>query len=253
MTAPITLYPAIDLKDGACVRLRRGEIADATIYSDDPGAQAASFEAQGCRFIHVVDLNGAFAGRSENHAAVRAILAAVKVPVQLGGGLRDLAAIESWLAAGIRRVILGSAAVKNPGLVREAAAAFPGQVAVGIDARDGLVATEGWAETSNMAASELARRLEDIGVTAIIYTDISRDGMLSGLNLDQTFALAAATSIPVIASGGVGSEADLVALRDRAAASKSARVEGVIVGRAIYDGKVGVKSALAILAGRAPC
>jgi len=253
MTAPITLYPAIDLKDGACVRLRRGEMADATIYSDDPGAQAASFARQGCAWIHVVDLNGAFAGRSENHAAVRAILAAVRVPVQLGGGLRDLAAIELWLEAGVRRVILGSAAVKNPGLVRAACAFFPGRVAVGIDARDGFVATEGWSETSDMQASALAQRLEDIGVAAIIYTDISRDGMLSGLNLDQTFALAATTSIPVIASGGVGSEADLVALRDRAAATKDVRVDGVIVGRAIYDGKVAVKSALTILAGGAPC
>ena len=245
---PITLYPAIDLKDGVCVRLRRGEMADATVYSDDPGAQAKSFADQGCAWVHVVDLNGAFAGRSENRAAVRAILDAVTVPVQLGGGLRDLAAIEGWLAEGISRVILGSAAVKDPALVRQAAAAFPGRVAVGIDARDGFVATEGWAETSSMQAVELARRLEDAGVAAIIYTDISRDGMLSGLNLDQTFALAAATRVPVIASGGVGSVADLRALRDRAKISHGS-VEGVIVGRAIYDGKVAVKSALAILAG----
>jgi len=245
---PITLYPAIDLKDGACVRLRRGEMADATVYSDDPGGQAKSFADQGCAWVHVVDLNGAFAGRSENRAAVRAILDAVTVPVQLGGGLRDLAAIEGWLAEGISRVILGSAAVKDPALVRQAAAAFPGRVAVGIDARDGFVATEGWAETSSMQAIDLARRLEDAGVAAIIYTDISRDGMLSGLNLDQTFALAAATRVPVIASGGVGSEADLRALRDRAKISDGS-VEGVIVGRAIYDGKVAVKSALAILAG----
>jgi len=221
MTVPITLYPAIDLKDGVCVRLRRGEMADATVYSDDPGAQAKSFAEQGCAWIHVVDLNGAFAGRSENHAAVR-----------------------------VSRVILGSAAVKNPSLVREACALFPGKIAVGIDARNGFVATEGWAETSDMQATDLARRMEDAGVAAIVYTDISRDGMLSGLNLDQTFALAASTAIPVIASGGVGSGADLVALRDRA---PDTGVAGVIVGRALYDGRITVKSALAILAGGAPC
>jgi phosphoribosylformimino-5-aminoimidazole carboxamide ribotide isomerase len=245
----IILYPAIDLKDGACVRLRRGEMADATVYSNDPGAQAASFAAQGCAWIHVVDLNGAFAGFSSNRAAVAAILAAVTVPVQLGGGLRDLAAIAGWIEAGVRRVILGSAAVKNPGLVREACREFPGRVAVGIDAREGFVATEGWAETSSMQAIELAARLEDAGVAAIIYTDISRDGMLSGLNLDQTFGLAAAAGIPVIASGGVGSEDDLVALRDRAVLESGGTVAGVIVGRAIYDGKVDVARALAILGG----
>jgi len=250
MTVPITLYPAIDLKDGVCVRLRRGEMADATVYSDDPGAQAKSFAEQGCAWIHVVDLNGAFAGRSENHAAVRAVLNAVAIPVQLGGGLRDLAAIEFWLALGVSRVILGSAAVKNPSLVREACALFPGKIAVGIDARNGFVATEGWAETSDMQATDLARRMEDAGVAAIVYTDISRDGMLSGLNLDQTFALAASTAIPVIASGGVGSGADLVALRDRA---PDTGVAGVIVGRALYDGRITVKSALAILAGGAAC
>ncbi len=247
MIKPITLYPAIDLKDGACVRLRRGEMADATVYSNDPGAQAASFAAQGCAWVHVVDLNGAFAGKSENQAAVRAILAAVRVPVQLGGGLRDMAAIAGWLEAGVSRVILGSVAVKNPALVFDACKSFPGQVAVGIDARDGFVATEGWAETSQMQAVELAQRLEDAGAAAIIYTDISRDGMLSGLNLDQTFGLAAATKIPVIASGGVGSDADLIALRDRARVAQGGTVAGVIVGRAIYDGKVNVPGALAIL------
>jgi len=246
------LFPAIDLKNGACVRLRRGDMAEATVYSNDPAAQAASFAAQGCEWIHVVDLDGAFAGKSENQAAVRAILAAARVPVQLGGGLRDLAAIESWLEAGVSRVILGSLAVKNPQLVRDACAAFPGKVAVGIDARDGYVATEGWAETSEMRASELAARLNDAGVAALIYTDISRDGMMAGLNLDQTFALAAATRIPVIASGGVGSEADLIALRKRATAGGGS-IAGVIVGRAIYEGTVTVPRALAILRGGAAC
>lgn len=245
----ITLFPAIDLKSGACVRLERGEMALATVYSDDPAAQAVSFVEQGCQWLHVVDLDGAFAGKSKNQAAVRAILGAVDVPVQLGGGLRGIDAVANWLQCGVSRVILGSAAVKNPNLVRQACMAFPGQVAVGIDARNGNVATEGWAETSSMQAVDLARRLEDAGVAALIYTDINRDGMLAGLNLDQTFALAAATSIPVIASGGVGSEHDLVALRDRAAANAAGTIAGVIVGRAIYEGTVTVPRALAILAG----
>jgi phosphoribosylformimino-5-aminoimidazole carboxamide ribotide isomerase len=197
----------------------------------------------------VVDLDGAFAGRSENAAAVAAILDAVSIPVQLGGGVRDMAAVERWLAAGVARVILGSAALKHPALVREACAAHPGRIVVGIDARGGMVAVEGWAETSGMAALELARRVEDAGVAAIIYTDIARDGMLSGLNLDEIFAVAAAISIPVIASGGVGGIADLEALRDRAGASAGARVEGVIVGRALYDGRVDVAAALAALGG----
>ena len=234
----LTLYPAIDLKDGACVRLRRGEMDDATVYSADPGAQARAWQASGCAWLHVVDLNGAFAGRSMNGDAVRAILANVTIPVQLGGGIRDLAGIAAWLEAGISRVILGSAAAKNPALVREACAAFPGRIAVGIDARDGFVATEGWAETSTLPAVDLALKFEDAGVSAIIFTDIGRDGMLGGLNLDQTLDLAARISTPVIASGGVGSMADILALRDRAAGLERGRIDGVIVGRALYDGRV---------------
>jgi len=249
MIRPLTLYPAIDLKDGACVRLRRGDMAAATVFSDDPGAQARAWQDAGCAWLHVVDLNGAFAGRAVNTAAVAAILAAATVPVQLGGGIRDMAGVERWLAAGVRRVILGSAAVKTPALVHEACRAFPGRVAVGIDARDGFVATEGWAETSGIAAAELALRFEDAGVAAIIYTDISRDGMGTGLNLDMTLALAARLRTPVIASGGIGSLADLQALRDAATAG----IEGVIVGRALYDGSVGIGAALDVLRGtRAP-
>ena len=201
----LTLYPAIDLKDGACVRLKRGAMDQATVYSADPAAQARAWQDAGFAWLHVVDLNGAFAGRAVNAAAVGAILGAARVPVQLGGGIRDMAAIEAWLAAGVRRVILGSAAVKTPELVRAACRAFPGRVAVGIDAREGFVATEGWAETSTLSALDLARRFEDAGVAAIIYTDIARDGMLSGLNLAQTAELARHVAIPVIASGGVGS------------------------------------------------
>ncbi len=241
----LTLYPAIDLKDGACVRLRRGDMADATLFSDDPGAQARARQDAGCAWLHVVDLNGAFAGRAVNTAAVAAILGAADVPVQLGGGIRDMAGVERWLAAGVRRVILGSAAVKTPALVHEACRAFPGRVAVGIDARDGFVATEGWAETSTTAVVELALRFEDAGVAAIIYTDIGRDGMGTGLNLDATLALAARLRTPVVASGGVGSLVDLRALRDAATAG----IEGVIVGRALYDGSVGIGAALDVLRG----
>lgn len=244
---PLTLYPAIDLKDGACVRLRRGEMDDATVYSADPGAQARAWQASGCAWLHVVDLNGAFAGRSMNGDAVRAILANVSIPVQLGGGIRDMAGIAAWLEAGISRVILGSAAAKNPALVREACAAFPGRIAVGIDARDGYVATEGWAETSTLPAVDLALKFEDAGVSAIIFTDIGRDGMLTGLNLDQTLGLAARISTPVIASGGVGSLADITALRDRAAGAPG-KIDGVIVGRALYDGRVDPAEALRALA-----
>ncbi len=243
----LTLYPAIDLKDGACVRLRRGEMDDATVYSDDPGAQAQAWQESGCAWLHVVDLNGAFAGRPVNAAAVRAILARVTIPVQLGGGIRDIAGIAAWLEAGITRVILGSAAAKNPALVREACRTFPGRIAVGIDARDGFVATEGWAETSTLQATDLALRFEDAGVAAIIFTDIGRDGMLGGLNLDQTLDLAARISTPVIASGGVGSLADITALRDRAAGAPG-RIDGVIVGRALYDGRVDPAEALRVLA-----
>jgi phosphoribosylformimino-5-aminoimidazole carboxamide ribotide isomerase len=243
MTKALTLYPAIDLKDGACVRLRRGAMDEATVYSDDPAAQARLWQDSGCRWLHVVDLNGAFAGRAVNEGAVAAILAAARVPVQLGGGIRDMAGVERWLAAGVRRVILGSAAVRDPALVREACRRFPGQVAVGIDARDGFVATDGWAETSTLAAADLAARFADAGVAAVIYTDIGRDGMLSGLNLEQTAALAAEITIPVIASGGVGSLDDLRALK----ALNAPNIEGVIVGRALYDGRVAVDEALVVL------
>jgi phosphoribosylformimino-5-aminoimidazole carboxamide ribotide isomerase len=240
----LTLYPAIDLKDGYCVRLRRGDMDQATIYADDPAAQAVAWREAGFKWLHVVDLDGAFAGRSVNARAVVAILAAVDLPVQLGGGIRGIADIETWLAAGIRRVILGSAAAKNPDLVIEACEKFPGRIAVGIDARDGYAATEGWAETSTMPAAELALRFEDAGVVAIIYTDIGRDGMLGGLNLDQTVDLAAKLTTPVIASGGVGSLADLAALH---AVADGTGIEGVIVGRALYDGRVVPAEALALL------
>lgn len=245
-TAALTLYPAIDLKDGACVRLQRGEMDRATVYSDDPAAQAQAWQDAGCRWLHVVDLNGAFAGKAVNGDAVAAILAAARVPVQLGGGIRDMAGVARWLEAGISRVILGSAALKNPALVIEACRAFPKCIAVGIDARDGMVATEGWAETSVVSAVELGLRFEDAGVSAIIYTDIARDGMLSGLNLDQTVALANTLRTPVIASGGVGVIEDIQALRD-AAESATGRIEGVIVGRALYDGRVDLTAALAVL------
>ena len=244
------LYPAIDLKDGACVRLRRGELEDATIYETDPARQARAFQDAGAAWLHVVDLNGAFAGRPVNEAAVLAILAAATIPVQLGGGIRDLAGVERWLDAGVARIILGSAAVKNPILVHQACRSFPGRVAVGIDARDGYVATEGWADTSTLRAEELARRFEDAGVAAIIYTDIARDGMLEGVNIVQTVELADQVSTPVIASGGIGSAADLLALRDAAAAPDGldSRIAGVIVGRALYDGRVALAEALRILA-----
>jgi phosphoribosylformimino-5-aminoimidazole carboxamide ribotide isomerase len=241
----LTIYPAIDLKDGACVRLRRGAMEQATVYSDDPAAQARAWQEAGFRWLHVVDLNGAFAGHSVNAAAVAAILGAARVPVQLGGGLRDMAGIARWIEAGIARVILGSAAVKQPALVREACRAYPGRIAVGIDARDGMVATEGWAETSDLAADELALRFADAGVAAIIHTDIGRDGMLSGVNIEATLALAARVSTPVIASGGIGSLEDLRALD---AAARGSRVEGVIVGRALYDGRVDPAAALDLLA-----
>jgi phosphoribosylformimino-5-aminoimidazole carboxamide ribotide isomerase len=243
---PLILYPAIDLKDGKCVRLRRGEMDQATVYADDPAAQAVVWRDAGFQWLHVVDLNGAFAGRPVNGEAVRGILAAVDLPVQLGGGIRDIAGIEAWLDAGVRRVILGSAAAKNPSLVIEACRQFPGCIAVGIDARGGYVATEGWAETSTMPAGDLGLRFEDAGVAAIIYTDIGRDGMLTGLNLDQTLDLAAKLTTPVIASGGVGSIDDLVVLKQVAAGT---RIEGVIVGRALYDGRVTADAALTLLAG----
>jgi phosphoribosylformimino-5-aminoimidazole carboxamide ribotide isomerase len=234
MTA-FRIYPAIDLKDGQCVRLRQGEMDQATVYGSDPGAQARAWRDAGFGWLHVVDLNGAFAGQSRNTDAVRAILASVNMPVQLGGGIRDMAGIAAWLDAGITRVILGSAAARNPALVIEACKAHPGRIAVGIDARDGMVATDGWATVSSLPAAELGLRFEDAGVAAIIYTDISRDGMLTGVNVEQTVALAERLTTPVIASGGIGSMADVTALRDAAAGT---RIEGVIVGRALYDGRV---------------
>lgn len=242
----LTLYPAIDLKDGACVRLRRGDMGDATRYSDDPAAQARVFADAGCEWVHVVDLDGAFAGRPANAAAVEAIVRNVSIPVQLGGGVRDMATIERWLQAGVSRVILGSVAVKNPALVREAARAFPGRIVAGIDARSGRVATEGWAETSDMEANDLAARMEDAGVSAVIFTEITRDGMLSGLDLEQTADLARRVSIPVIASGGVGNMDHLRDLRN--VARDVPGIQGAIVGRALYDGRVALRDALDLLA-----
>lgn len=250
MTRALTLYPAIDLKGGQCVRLRQGDMAQATVYGDDPAAQARAFVAAGCRALHVVDLDGAFAGRAVNRAAVEAILAAATVPVQLGGGIRDMAAIEDWLGRGVARVLLGSAAVKNPALVREACLAFPGRVAIGIDARNGFVATEGWVEASTIDAAALAERVEGEGAAAIVLTEITRDGMLDGLDLALTRRVAAGVGIPVIASGGVGSLAHLEALA--AAAEACPSIEGVIVGRALYDGRVALPEALDLLA-EAPC
>ena len=243
----LTLYPAVDLKAGACVRLRRGEMDQATVYSDDPAAQARAWQDSGFTWLHVVDLDGAFAGRPVNADAVSAILAAVTVPVQLGGGIRDMAGIAHWLQAGIARVILGSAAARNPDLVREACREHPGRIAIGIDARGGFVAVQGWAETSTLTATELAMRLEDAGAAALIYTDIGRDGMLTGLNLDQTLDLASRVTTPVIASGGVGSLDDLAALK-QAVAKAPGTVSGVIVGRALYDGRVRPAEALALMA-----
>ncbi|MDT8856521.1 1-(5-phosphoribosyl)-5-[(5-phosphoribosylamino)methylideneamino]imidazole-4-carboxamide isomerase [Paracoccaceae bacterium Fryx2] len=235
------LYPAIDLKDGQCVRLLRGDMAAATVFGDDPAAQAAAFVAAGCDWLHLVDLNGAFAGTPVNGAAVEAILARVAVPCQLGGGIRDMETIALWLERGLARVILGTVAVENPDLVREAARQFPGQVAVGIDARKGRVATKGWATETDLMATDLARSFEDAGVAALIYTDIDRDGAMQGPNIDATAALARAVTIPVIASGGVSSLADLTALRDTGV------IAGAISGRALYDGTIDLATALATL------
>jgi len=236
------VYPAIDLKDGQAVRLLRGEMASATVFNTDPAAQARAFVEAGFSWLHLVDLDGAFAGKPMNRAAVEAILAAVEVPVQLGGGIRDLATIEGWLGAGVRRVILGTAAVENPDLVRQACARFPGRIAVGIDARGGRVAVKGWAADGGIAALDLARRFADAGVAAIVYTDIERDGALQGVNLDATVALAQAVAVPVIASGGVASLDDIAALM----AFESVGIEGVICGRALYDGRIEPASALAL-------
>jgi phosphoribosylformimino-5-aminoimidazole carboxamide ribotide isomerase len=240
----VILYPAIDLKEGRCVRLRQGDMNQATIFNNDPAAQAASFEADGFSWLHVVDLDGAFAGKPMNAAAVDAILGRVTFPVQLGGGIRDMATVEGWLTKGIARVIIGTAAVRDPDFVRGAARAFPGSVAVGIDARGGMVAVEGWAETSALSALDLGRRFEDAGVAAIIYTDIARDGMLQGLDMTGTRGLAEALSIPVIASGGLASIDDVKALM----LPMNRRIAGAITGRALYDGRLDAREALRVLA-----
>lgn len=237
------LFPAIDLKNGQCVRLEQGDMARATVFNLDPAAQAKTFETQGFEYLHVVDLDGAFAGKPVNAQAVEAMLKSVKFPVQLGGGIRDLATIEAWLAKGIRRVIIGTAAVRDPALVKEAAKKFPGQVAVGLDARDGKVAVEGWAETSTVTVLDIAQRFEDAGVAAIIFTDIARDGLLKGLNLEATIALAEAISIPVIASGGLASIDDVKALLT----PRAKKLEGAISGRALYDGRIDPAEALALI------
>ena len=241
------LFPAIDIKDWQAVRLKLGEMSHATVFNTDPAAQAKLFEAQGFDYLHVVDLNGAFAGESRNGAAVEAILAAVKMPVQLGGGIRTLAQVEAWIGKGLSRVILGTVALRDPELVKQAARRFPGQVAVGIDARRGKVAVEGWAETSELSAVEMARRFEGAGVAAIIYTDIDRDGVLAGINWLATLELARAISVPVIASGGLASMDDI----ERLSRPECQILEGAITGRALYDGRIDPQAALALLRGLA--
>jgi phosphoribosylformimino-5-aminoimidazole carboxamide ribotide isomerase len=241
--ASVILFPAIDLKEGLCVRLEQGDMARATVFNRDPAEQAHAFEQAGFEYLHIVDLDGAFAGKPVNAGAVERILEAISIPVQLGGGIRDMATVEGWLGKGVTRVIIGTAAVRDPVLVREAAARFPGRVAVGLDARDGNVAVQGWAESSELSALDIARRFEDAGVAAIVYTDISRDGMLKGLNLDATIALAEAVSIPVIASGGLASIADVEAML----APRARKLEGAIAGRALYDGRLNAAEALAVL------
>ncbi len=237
-------YPAIDLKDGACVRLVHGDMDRATVFSDDPGAQARAFADAGAEWLHVVDLNGAFEGRSVNGAAVDAILDAVDIPIQLGGGIRDMAGITGWLEKGIRRVILGTVAVRDPDLVHQACRKHPGRIALGIDARDGMVAVEGWAEVSDLPAADLARRYEDAGAAAIIHTDIGRDGAMQGPNVDATRDLADRVSTPVILSGGVSSMDDLKAARDQS----NGLIAGVISGRAVYDGRIDLGAAVQLLA-----
>jgi phosphoribosylformimino-5-aminoimidazole carboxamide ribotide isomerase len=239
----VILFPAIDLKDGLCVRLEEGDMARATVFHRDPAAQAQAFEAQGFEYLHVVDLDGAFAGKPVNAAAVDRILELTAMPLQLGGGIRDLATIEAWLGKGVDRVIIGTAAVRDPDLVKAAARRFPARVAVGLDARGGQVAVEGWAQTSALSVLDIARRFEDAGVAAIIYTDIARDGLLKGLNLEATIALADAISIPVIASGGLASMADIEALL----APRARKLGGAIAGRALYDGRLDASAALALL------
>jgi phosphoribosylformimino-5-aminoimidazole carboxamide ribotide isomerase len=239
----VILFPAIDLKNGFCVRLEQGDMARATIFHRDPAEQARSFVAQGFDYLHVVDLDGAFAGRPMNAAAVDRVLAAVKIPLQLGGGIRDRATVEKWLGNGVARVIIGTAAVRDPALVKEAAKKYPGRIAVGLDARDGKVAVEGWAQTAELSALDLARRFEDAGVAALIYTDVARDGMLKGLNLEATLALADAVAIPVIASGGLASLDDVRALL----APRANKLSGAIVGRALYDGRLDAAAALQLV------
>jgi phosphoribosylformimino-5-aminoimidazole carboxamide ribotide isomerase len=239
----VILFPAIDLKNGEAVRLQQGDMARATVFNRDPAAQARAFEQEGFEYLHLVDLDGAFAGKPMNAAAVEHILAAVRIPAQLGGGIRDRATIDGWLGKGISRVIIGTAAVRDPALVKDAARAHPGRVAVGLDARDGKVAVDGWAQTSELTALDIARRFEDAGVAAIIYTDVARDGMLKGLNLDATITLADRISIPVIASGGLASIDDVRALME----ARARKLEGAIAGRALYDGRLDAAAALALL------
>ena len=237
------LFPAIDLKDGLAVRLEQGDMARATVFNRDPAEQARIFAAQGFQYLHLVDLDGAFAGRPMNAAAVERILAAVQIPVQLGGGIRDRATIEAWLGKGVTRVIIGTAAVRDPGLVKEAAKKHPKRVAVGLDARDGKVAVEGWAEQSELTVLDIARRFEDVGVAAIVFTDVARDGMLQGINWDATIALADAISIPVVASGGLASMRDI----ERMTQPDARKLEGAIAGRALYDGRLDATAAIALL------
>jgi phosphoribosylformimino-5-aminoimidazole carboxamide ribotide isomerase len=237
------LFPAIDLKDGSCVRLKRGLMSEATIFNDDPAAQAISFQRAGFKWLHCVDLNGAFAGRSANGNAVRAIRAAVGLPIQLGGGIRDMAAIEGWIEAGITRVILGTAALTNPALVKAAAKRFPGKIVVGADAKGGRIATEGWAAVSELTPADLGRRFEDAGVAAILFTDVDGDGLLKGVNVAATAALARAVRIPVIASGGVGGIEDIDALLS----AMEPNIEGVVIGRALYDGRIDPAAALHVV------
>jgi phosphoribosylformimino-5-aminoimidazole carboxamide ribotide isomerase len=239
----VILFPAIDLKDGEAVRLQQGDMARATVFHRDPAEQARTFAAQGFEYLHIVDLDGAFAGKPVNAAAVERILAAVRIPVQLGGGIRDRATIEGWLGKGVTRVIIGTAAVRDPALVKAAAKTFPGRVAVGLDARDGKVAVQGWAESSELSVLDIARRFEDAGVAAIVYTDIARDGMLKGLNVDGTIALADEVSIPVIASGGLASLDDIRALL----APRAKKLAGAIAGRALYDGRLDAAAALKLI------
>jgi phosphoribosylformimino-5-aminoimidazole carboxamide ribotide isomerase len=239
----VILFPAIDLKGGLAVRLQQGDMARATVFNDDPAAQAEIFAGQGFEYLHIVDLDGAFAGKPMNAAAVERILDAVKIPLQLGGGIRDQATVEAWLGKGVKRVIIGTAAVRNPALVKDAARAYPGRIVVGLDARDGKVAVEGWAEISTLPVLDIAQRFEDVGVAAIIHTDVARDGMLKGLNLDATIALAEKISIPVIASGGLASIADVHALL----APRAKKLEGAIAGRALYDGRLNAAEALALV------